>query len=115
MRRMEECLLRATGDLENGANEEIEETQAKEAPQVCESPDVVKSKRSSRFAIADFKADRKAARERGGGVRKISSMHEQEREDEKVSEDKGRTGCMRELTSSDEDVLGLLAGVTLGR
>ena len=116
LRRMEECLLLAlTGDLENGANEEIEETQAKEAPQVCESPDVVKSKRSSRSAIADFKADRKAARERGGGVRKISSMHEQEREDEKVSEDKGRTGCMRELTSSDEDVLGLLAGVTLGR
>ena len=42
-------------------------------------------------------------------------MHEREREDEKVSEGKGRTGCMRELTSSDEDVLGLLAGVTLGR
>ena len=113
---MEECLLLAlTGDLENGANEEIEEIQAKEAPQVCESPDVVKSKRSSRSAIADFKADRKAARERWGGVRKISSMHERDREDEKVSEDTGRTGCMRELTSSDEDVLGLLAGVTLGR
>ena len=68
LRRMEECLLLAlTGDLENGANVEIEEIQAKEAPQVCESPDVVKSKRSSRSAIADFKADRKAARERGAG------------------------------------------------
>ena len=35
--------------------------------------------------------------------------------EENVAEEQGRKGCMRELTSSDEDVLGLLAGVTLGR
>jgi hypothetical protein len=38
-----------------------------------------------------------------------------ERVEENVAEEQGRKGCMRELTSSDEDVLGLLAGVTLGR
>lgn len=110
LRRMEECLLLTlTGDVENSANDESEETPARDVPQVCESPEVVKNKRSSRTAIADFKADRKAARERGGGNVKP------ERVEENVAEEQGRKGCMRELTSSDEDVLGLLAGVTLGR
>ena len=110
LRRMEECLLLTlTGDVENSANDESEETPARDVPQVCESPEVVKNKRSSRTTIADFKADRKAARERGGGNVKP------ERVEENVAEEQGRKGCMRELTSSDEDVLGLLAGVTLGR
>ena len=110
LRRMEECLLLTlTGDVENSANDESEETPARDVPQVCESPEAVKNKRSSRTAIADFKADRKAARERGGGNVKP------ERVEENVAEEQGRKGCMRELTSSDEDVLGLLAGVTLGR
>ena len=110
LRRMEECLLLTlTGDVENSANDESEETPAQDVPHVCESPEVVKNKRSSRTAIADFKADRKAARDRGGGNVKP------ERVEENVAEEKGRKGCMRELTSSDEDVLGLLAGVTLGR
>jgi hypothetical protein len=107
---MEECLLLTlTGDVENSANDESEETPAQDVPHVCESPEVVKNKRSSRTTIADFKADRKAARERGGGNVKP------ERVEENVAEEQGRKGCMRELTSSDEDVLGLLAGVTLGR
>ena len=110
LRRMEEVLLRSPVTWKTARTRRSRRLKSKEAPQVCESPDVVKSKRSSRSAIADFKADRKAAARTWGGVRKISSMHAREREDEKVSEGKGRTGCMRELTTSDEDVSAALRG-----